>query len=230
MIMIIELCGLPGCGKSTLFKELKKKWKEEGEKEPIYGREEVLKRNLAIRALDRVLFDKYSVGERKELIRIINDNARHDSDWERRYIHRLLELTEGIRRMEGKNLILDEGLIQYITSLAYGSHLVAGEGLDNLIKKVFPKNVEYYIINCNIPVETSIERVRERNRKNDRYDVGNEETRKKLMSVKKENIDILLNSKVLKNKNILNLNMTDASDKNAETVWEFVNSGRPAVK
>ena len=50
------------------------------------------------------------------------------------------------------------------------------------------------------------------------------------MSVKKENIDILLNSKVLKNKNILNLNMTDASDKNAEAVWEFVNSGRPAVK
>lgn len=228
--MIIELFGLPGCGKSTLFEELKKKWRAEKVKEPVYGREEVLKRNLAIRALDRALFDKCSRGERKELIRTINENARHDSPWERRYVHRLLELTEGIRRMDHKDLILDEGLIQYITSLAYSSRLIPGEKLEDLIEMVFPKNEEYYIINCRIPVETSMERVRARNRKNDRYDVGDEEIRKKLMSVKKENIDILLNSRALKKKKILNLNMMDGADQNAEAVWEFANGGRQAAK
>ena len=227
--MIIELCGLPGCGKSTLSKELLKKWRAEAAGETVYDREDVLKRNLAFRAVDRALFDKCSVGKRKELIEIIHKNARHDSDWERRYIHRLLELTEGMRRKSNENIFLDEGLIQYITSLAYSNPLIPGEELECLIERVFPDDTDYYIINCDISVETAIARVKQRNRRNDRYAVDNEKMQKKLMSVKKENIDILLNSKMLKRKKILSINMMDEAEKNAELVWGFIKDGQSAV-
>lgn len=228
--MIIELCGLPGCGKSTLSKELLRIWRGEAEGETVYDREDVLKKNLALRAMDRVLFDKWSGGQRKELIKIIYKNAKHDSDWERRYVHRLLELTEGIRRKCNENIFLDEGLIQYITSLSYVNPLMPGDELECLIERVFPDNIDYYVVNCEIPVEIAMKRVKQRNRKNDRYNVDIADMQKELMNVKKENICVLLESRALKRIKVINIGMMDKADKNAESVWRFVKNSRSAMK
>ena len=112
------------------------------------------------------------------------------------YYKRLIQLIVYLdykkKKIEDPVFILDEGIVQYVSSLAFEDKIVFKSGLKRLVRKIV-KEYNPIIINYQISVETAYNRIMSRGKVNDRYYNNDPDHAKRLLIVKRQNIDLIIN-------------------------------------
>lgn len=188
--MIVELCGLPGCGKTTLVSELKKAYPNF----EIYTRNEIVGNNILFykvihRAIGITADKIYPAGYYEKAKACLDFLSEYDSR-DKRFMYKMLEQDRALRLNKSKNIILDEGLFQGITSLPYDKIIDNRDTLDKALCKVFDGELDYKVVRCKLQTDIIIERIRKRNRQ-DRYSNPDDAVLKELLDVKEKNTDIV---------------------------------------
>lgn len=207
-MIIIELDGLPGSGKSTTVNEAIQTLNKS-----FLLRSELLKWPLPKKSF-RFLALKLRIWAN-----LFVHFALIKMPQKTTYFRRLVDLLLRIyffcyNEPDDKTLLLDEGIVQYLSSLAYDKSIFLHFGLNRLIKRVF-RDFNITVVYCIIPLTESAKRIKNRNRPGDRYNVENEDRQSYLLQKKKDNIEAIL--KLFPGK-VYEMNMTMNQNENAETL------------
>jgi thymidylate kinase len=183
--MIVELCGIPGCGKSTAITLLGEKcpgllegkgtWRElypRGKwKRRIYRGFHTLRLALGIRS-----------SREKELMRALATTERGTFVYRARAV-----ILFGLMMRARGQFVMDEGLVQQMSSAAYRQRLC-------LPKDMAPPGSDieggYVIIRFDCPVDECMNRNRKRGRSN-RYNPDSDNELRKVLEVKRDNLNLL---------------------------------------
>lgn len=195
-MLIVEFCGTPGCGKTTLCDEVEKNLREQG----------FFVQNLQKRKYPRSISDKIKVvmerfcythapcnRELRKALKVLRPYADADSliDWP----SRLLEACYRVHRAEkcGTQIgLFDEGCVQYLTSVFHGKKVAqeVQSVVDILCKKLYQNRT--VIFQCELEDSENYRRLVQRNKPDDRFLGQGEEVALQLLKNKKQNIDIVL--------------------------------------
>ena len=206
---IIELCGVPGSGKSTAHKICREKHPElfEGIKGwgDLYPSSKLQRAAIKGWTCFRVLFGLLD-GEEKKLCDAVRNNEK---GW-LRYVSTAIALFGRIRKKAksseaGDIYLLDEGLVQQLSSAAFFSDLsISGKESEEGV--FLPADIEYKALYFTCDRDECVRRVIQRGRM-DRYGKSTEHM-KELIEIKDRNLRFLMG--------YLNTGVTD------------IDSGRPA--
>ncbi len=207
--MIIELCGLPGGGKTTVVEGLRSKGIS------FLTRKELLRTGKHT-YIDHFLFYITRRGKKRKRLKAILAYAacyRHST---RKYIYKLLALSEALDENRDKDIIMDEGLVQLITSVPYDSS-IRPDTLDLIWDSLF-KDIadDYHIVYCDIDIKSAEKRILGRGRKDDRYRKAAQSRREELLGIKKKNIELVRDALKDRLAGVYSINMRDAPEVNTE--------------
>ncbi len=191
-MLAIEMCGLPGCGKSMLMRRLSQSLTEQGyrvESEQSFHSANQLKSGIHILKL---LSLKYPIKLKKRLLWM----AFHYNKKAARYAIRILEDLDYIERAKKANadfMILDEGCIQHLSAMAFLEPLIIPEDLARELHALFYTD-GVLVLKCVLPMQETTERIVKRNKPGDRY--LHEESDKTIaeLEIKANNIQAALDS------------------------------------
>lgn len=196
MMPVIELAGLPGCGKSTLWKHLKAELQRKGRN--VFTYSELMCREPLF--VNRGIFFqllKWHPGTVFCMKRIEKYCATVPGDGKREYFKK--EFTELYYRIHvaaakrGEDIILlDEGMIQNFTSLFFTDTIPRELPMEKTVRNIVSVKGSFCVVKCNISVEESMARLQKRARENDRYRRLEKDALREALLVKEQNIDYVL--------------------------------------
>lgn len=186
---IIELCGIPGAGKSTLIKNLK----QSNPDITFLTRDDILCQNKLIRHYNtffQLVLCKigFEWKELKPIYRFISEYPNHEIIFE----VRLIDLFRKLRKRRNRNevILLEEGPIQYLSSIPFDVRLKNSENLYDSVDLLDAE--KYIIVDCQCEIDTSITRLKHRSKGSDRYSNKSNEELKQLLEVKRNNLDTII--------------------------------------
>lgn len=158
--MIIELFGLPGCGKTHLINEIR------GNSPLALVSENKIKRIVIYFAKLLSSFMPESVFLRKKLMDILSGQELHPIYLEKdcqKYIENLVMLCFGYKHAGSKTLFMDEGIIHRVVSLAVNYNLGVNSVflLIECLKKYVCISKIFFL---DVPIEECLKGIEERNR------------------------------------------------------------------
>ncbi len=221
-MQIVELSGLPGCGKSTLLALVKQRFEKEGYQ--VYTFEEIMKDGPLFRgAFLSFQIQRIKPSIRNNVDRIQRFYSDFPYDKKREYFMRtLLELYARLLVVCGKKakavVLLDEGILQYLSSIPYDVLIDEKLLTKDQVRKLISCIDKYVIVDCRVPLEEDIRRLKARNRENDRYCRLDEEQLLRTLNVKQENLDYLRSS--LTTQDSFTISMTESPEENTEIFWK----------
>ena len=118
-------------------------------------------------------------------------------------------------------MILDEGLFQGITSIPYDKNIMDIDKLKIVIEKIFDGELDYRVVRCRLDTDTVISRIRQRNR-NDRYSNPDRRELEKLLEIKENNTDIVLQNLNIGKDKIYELDMSCDTSENIKKLFELI--------
>jgi gluconate kinase len=187
---IIEFNGLPGCGKSTICNEVLKKFS----KDKIISLDDVINLNSENRIknmfnLIKILINLKLFGFN---IRIIKFSLRFGFDYTRLiFAARLIKFNGNLhyysKEYPEKIVILEEGYIQYLTSIPHNFEVVITKELKDIVKYV-KANYNLTYIHCEIDDETNYNRLSNRNFTASRFDALSKKELEEILKIKYKNI------------------------------------------
>lgn len=161
---IVDIFGMPGCGKSTISHEVARQLRNEGYKvlEPSWDLDQ--KDAAFIRKIKKLFFGIfYAMGypkENKKLRGIIKKVQNEETSSKKMWVNFAYTLYVMKKKAKADFLIMDEGLAQAIVSLYMFSDIKdAKEYMDELLN-FQGKEVTY--IHCSVSPECSMKRMAER--------------------------------------------------------------------
>ena len=184
--MIIELCGLPGSGKTTIVESMKLNTH-------LADRNEFLSQNtIRFRILKKLVYFSFFRLPLLNDITLIKEYLQTYPPCEKKYVCRLLDMYVAYQSAK-KNVIyvLDEGAIQYITSICYNSQMVSNDDLAKIVKLFYKRN-KSYVSFVEVEIQDSIKRIKKRNFPYDRYNLDSDEKMRILLEQKAQNIQTVL--------------------------------------
>ena len=189
---IIEFCGLPGCGKTTICERLIENFKVCSSNTNVYCRKDVY-------FFKRRIWDSYLISRCTPMFfkfyKILNNFIKEYRKGNKRYIDRIYRLYVKLYKISihysDSIVILDEGIVQHITSLAHQQKIVNSVSFVRLVDFLF-SNFEITVINCCIDMNETIRRIKKRNNENDRFNLSDVDEIKKILNIKNNNINIIL--------------------------------------
>lgn len=210
--MVVEMCGLPGCGKSTLIEKCFPN------PQIVYNRRKIF-RDVRIRSqIFKVI--PHSFPMKNEYI-ILRDFANEYPNANKVFISKMYRLNYALNVSKAKLVLLDEGPIQHITSIAFDEEIKNDELLNEAVS-VLSKD-EVMVFYCRCPIDVTIGRLIERKENgymnNGRYEVNDLSRLRKLLEIKDLNISTVLSRY---NGKIIELNMQDSIDKNIEIIKDNI--------
>lgn len=157
--IIIEFNGLPGSGKTTVANILKKKLKEN------YGVE--VKNHYERKPWHRNVYSILFYPRYYKLLISISNYSK--SFFKKKPFGRRLKIANFVREYrnffsdnKGSVLLIDQGIIQAVISLAHQDNLPSSDSLGDVICKTGITVLPVVIVNCNLAPEISAERVKKR--------------------------------------------------------------------
>lgn len=187
---VIELCGMPGCGKSTAFKTFKKTYPEyagkfKGQKD-LYPKAKWMWAVLKLLCRIRIRLGLLDEQEKK-----LTELMRGDGKNVPVYKAKVLALFTRLRHFENTDhcFILDEGLIQHMTSAFYLSRAKGVSKLGGNEKIEMSWEYEGIYFYCDL--KEAVKRNRQRGR-NNRYNISDESELEKVLLTKDHNIKELM--------------------------------------
>lgn len=182
MIKVIELLGIPGCGKSTLIKICAPNPEFVVQTKDL---EASMKRNRGCTAQPEVPMPS-------TIRRFVEDYPNANA----LFVRKLAEAYNGLNELEDGIALLDEGLFNRITGIPYDREFMVDEAFHEMMKLV--SEMEILVFDCRCPFDTALERLRSRPRvgynNSGRYYDENDEVVKAKLRVKRQNIDTVLSA------------------------------------
>jgi len=187
--IIIEFNGLPGCGKSTISKQLKKELEDLGHDVYLTYKRKYTPHNIYWILLNpkywKIVFFtiRYSrlFIKRRPLIRLVQI-----AGFIRKYNHFISDNQKGI-------MIIDQGIIQSIISLAHEDKLIESTRLTRLIKVSGINTMPLHLINCHINPDVAESRMVNRPYNGARIGRLSKEERSKAIEIQKQNLSFIRN-------------------------------------
>ena len=187
---ILEFCGNPGCGKSTVGALLLEELLKDGSTAFDYNQ---IKEKSKIRNL-RYILSAQSLKMICSLLRF--GSLSHISKKTLVYSVKIAVIVEQIKRWSQKGdieyLLFDEGIIQYLTTLFHNKRITSEISIPEKCLGPFYGSYDITIINCSVDINENIRRLNNRNRSNDRFVMGDANAQKAALELKQYNIDTIL--------------------------------------
>ena len=227
MTKIIEFYGLPGVGKSTICDLLEEKLNLTG-----YKVINIQKQKKCITIQDKInkailTLKSFAFIDNIKLYKILNNYKRvygknELSDyWIRRIIVTNYLLKKEIKRSTYDYILLDEGIVQFITSIVHDEVIKNDIYTDEICKNISNVYSNYTtVIHCNLDYKNIIGRLKKRNKKNDRFIFTDEDMMLKVLKKKEKNLDTI-SHKILFNEYI-DLNLEDKLDLNCQKIMNRI--------
>lgn len=224
---LIELNGVPGCGKTTIVNELIEVFRLQGVNimtlKDVYFYKEKMKYSKILHLL-YALFSIRVLAVNINVIKFLfcfkfNVSRLMDA-------LRLIKLYfQLIRVYENKKniLLLEEGILQYTASIPYLDSIKDNDSVARLISSMLQPIDKVLIVNCEIDIKESLKRIKERGLKapefkQRRFDALDE---KECISALEKNYDNLNKLRHLcKNKEHISIFMNADSKHNAKIIFE----------
>lgn len=216
-MVIIELCGVPGCGKSTLLSYYKQYYNNKHflERNDLYLSSKIL-RNLQVRF--SLIFYRFfkqgrEIGAFKDLFEKYADASIHSKV-------RITDLYKRISKLQDQEgiLVLEEGPIQYLTSLSSRKLIELGSEIKDYF--MLYDNFEYYVVYCVCDNETSIRRIANRKKAPGYYNANSKDINK-LIEVKRTNIETIIKATDYK---YIKMDMNLSLDSNADILNQLLSN------
>lgn len=195
-MILIEFCGTPGCGKTTVCDEVEQELLGLG-----YSVKNLQKRKFPATYTDKiqVVIERFCFRhvphnrKIKKALQVIKPYLAEDSliNWP----DRILEVSYRIKKAEKAGVevgLLDEGCLQFITSVFHGKTVTKDVQclIDVLVKEVYKNRT--LIFDCKIDELENYQRLVKRNKPDDRFLTGGKENSLFLLKQKRNNISIVL--------------------------------------
>ena len=187
-MVIIEFCGVPGCGKSTTVDKLKDILLKKSTKviDRKYLDREYLSNNVNINYYLSLL----SIKQKRNIKNVMMCLEKYSDNY---YYKKAALLLLALNKNKSDNFVcvLDEGFIQYLSSIFFDEEIdkeIDVSDFFEYIKECF----DWRIIHCECDVATAGNRIMSRNRTGDRYLNNSPELQVKLLKMKQDNISFLL--------------------------------------
>ena len=218
-MIVIEFCGTPGVGKSTLCERIVLELNTIGLKTDY--RQEWLKR-IQSSVLMKLYRETYCVLSNyfRKYPKMIRKTATSDEKNLNIWLKRIIEDDLFIISSKGnKIIILDDGVVQSITSISHekeiNNELVSAAvcAQKEIIKK------PYLIFNCSLDIPTNIDRIRKRNRHDRFFKYSNDELPVQLQQ-KRSNIEKVLRAN--ESCKIVDLDMSNFESATSKALNEIV--------
>ena len=212
--MIVEFCGLPGCGKSTLISYCNPN--------PKYAlnRTDLFNRVRYSSQFYRFFPDCFFFGRDNDIIKQYVKEYPLSNDWFNRMLYRL---NHALIHSANKTIILEEGPLQYITSVPFDHNINVDVALRNVVALLCQK--EALVFKCECPIDFAIDRIQKRRENgytnNGRYDVSDNKLLYERLKIKESNINTVLGLVSCK---VICIDMTLPLEDNAKIVIDSVNS------
>ncbi len=220
MMLVIELAGLPGCGKSTLWERLRTRLQQTGRN--VYTYSDLMRREPLF--VNRGIYFqllKWHPQTAACMRRLEEYCASAPEDRKREYFKK--EFTELYYRVHAAAhirgdgiILLDEGMIQNFTSLFFTRPIPAEASMGKAVKNIVSVKDSFFVVKCNISVDESITRLKKRARENDRYRRLEREALREALLVKEHNIDYVLS--FVKPERIIEVDMENTTEDCSDTV------------
>lgn len=195
-MLIIEFCGTPGCGKTTLCDAVEQELQASG-----YPVKNLQKRKLPVTYADKIggMLERFCFRHAfynrrlKKVLRSIRPYLAEDSriNW----TERILEASYRIKKAEREGMrvgLFDEGCLQFITSVFHGKTVTQEvQSLITVLLEEVYKN-RTLIFDCQIDAAENYCRLVRRNRADDRFLAGDKEESLRLLKQKRDNINLVL--------------------------------------
>jgi|SRR5699024_8461497 len=195
---IIEFNGLPGVGKSTLCNSLINELSNKSILIADLG--DIVFRNQKTKLdnyfyIMKVIFSIKRINFNMAVFKFTLDYRLSKSNivYALRLIKLYNKLKTSMEKDEFKYIILEEGIVQYITSIPHDKLIRKNENfykLCDIIKKDFEDILQ---INCLLNVTELLKRIRNRNSLKNRFDTLPEDELKRVLKIKNENIKLVRN-------------------------------------
>lgn len=175
--LIIEFMGLPGCGKTTISKELVVNLRAKGYKVQLLS--EFQSRfffNLVTKLFHSLRYGSFQY--RLKVKKYIKNQAiKNSSEGRLRYTLYIMSFYKRflLEKSECSILLVDQGLFQSVTSLNHGNAQLETNGLAGVINEWKEIKNHLIVLNCNIDVAQSAKRIISRNESNGRFDKMSED-------------------------------------------------------
>ena len=218
---IIEFYGKPGVGKSTVCDELEKKLS-------INYKVVNLQKFKSPQKFLKKLFFYFRVYSNYRIIILLSyllkysqmyTNSFNNIYWINRIMVLNFLIKQEVSKQNNEIILLDEGIIQFLTSLAHGIKISEKKIITkicNYFNDTYPKKT--ILIKCEIKLEDNILRLKKRNRINDRFIFSDINEMKKQLNIKENNLDFISSLFKCDKKVILNLE----KDKNCEIIFDLI--------
>jgi len=224
-MLLIEMSGLPGSGKTTLIEKILEhnEFKQAVTKEVINYKLDKKRKNGRIKIFLVAFFSRGNL-ILNLLIVLYTLNYKIKIDRlkfayyfiEYHYLYHLETLDE-----KNKIILIDEGLLQLITSIPHDVLIKKNRVYNSLIKSLRKKYHNMVFINCDIEKKIAFERINKRSEKNHRFDGKDAEGLKKLLNIKEKNI-ISVREIFQKKKNGISINMLNSEKSLIKEILSFI--------
>lgn len=195
-MLIVEFCGTPGCGKTTLCDEIEQELQLLG-----YKVKNLQKRKYPVSFADKVAVavERFCFRhapcnrELKKALQVLRPYIDESSliNWP----DRILEASLRIANAEKAGVqigLFDEGCLQFITSVFHGKTVTEDVQslIDVLIEKIYKERT--IVFDCQMDETENYQRLAQRNKSDDRFLIGGKEISLRLLKNKRKNIDAVL--------------------------------------
>ena len=218
--MVFEFYGCPGCGKSTVVKATEQILKEAGIGYLNYYDVYYDGNNSAMHRLlnyFKSVFNPSSCALNLHIVRTCMDLKCPF-----KYAVYLMTMCKRIKdensRSKNTLILLDEGVIQFITSLSHGKEISTYESVVSLINHIIDAGITLKAVECVLPLNENIKRLTGREQTSRFLDVGEDDELKKLLVEKKKNLDFVASFY----EKSITLNMSEDPKKNAKLVSDLI--------
>lgn len=221
----IEFNGLPCCGKSTIVNQLSAELKAKG---------------IKVLLLEDVVFFKKRSTENKKLQLVsaffapscfklnffaLKIAIESGISIERmRYAMRLIKLNYQVKRIlnkkNGEILLLDEGFIQFITSIPHDKRFVKESSVKEICQCIMDQYPGIQIVNCSLPIETTIDRSKNRQSSISRFDNLESEELRTQLCTKLDNIQLI--QRFMPRKSQFEVNLAENIEENIARLKVYV--------
>lgn len=194
-MLVIELCGSPGCGKSYVLNELIKELDNRGYRVYKLNMGSKLKSRLQ-RKVKRTL-RRWAVCSAPEIkkereLAIAYAKLNHADRSSMAFCYTLLYEMLKIKRINPKKydiVLVGEGIVQSITSLSHGKRMDSNAlELIRAIDTGFYSNYRTLLFLCHVDEDVNISRLKTRNKPGDRFLFSDDKEMADALRVKAENL------------------------------------------
>lgn len=218
--MVFELYGCPGCGKSTVVRKTEQILKEAGIKclnyyDVFFDGDSSAKHRLL--CYFKAIFDPSSGSLN---FHIIKTSVELKCPF--KYAIYLMTMCRKIRNenstSEDTIILLDEGVIQFVTSLSHGKNISSYESVGSLIQQIKHSGITVKAIECILPINENVKRLIGREQSSRFLEAKDEDELQKLLAGKKKNLDFV--SSFFETP--ISLDMSEEPEKNAGRLSELI--------